>query len=313
MVGRVGSMISDRLVLRLANSADYGMVGVPLRAVADDPPPGRAVRPTTATTVQIATLETDVSGRAQARELARIAARPEPVTSGDTVRPFRVDPLPDFISVAEAKQLDLRPPGTGAFVGVGGDDLGRIGIRVGRDGGTFLVLGGRRTGRSTALRVVAESLIDSGLPLVLVTPRPSPLEKLDDPLVRARLRGPDCASADLDPLLAEGPAVVVVDDLDVVADQPLGTALAGLIRRGLGVVLAGSAEGLGNAVRGPALEAGRGGQGLVLCPTSPLPGAVFGSGLRLPRSMVGATAPGRGALLADGAVTAIQVPLPDAR
>ncbi len=48
-------------------------------------------------------------------------------------------------------------------------------VRV-RDGET--IAGPKRSGRSTALRVAALSLLDAGTRVLLVTPRPSPLASL---------------------------------------------------------------------------------------------------------------------------------------
>jgi DNA segregation ATPase FtsK/SpoIIIE, S-DNA-T family len=303
MLSKISSLIPDRLVLRLAALNDYGAANIPARDIPAEPLAGRGLYLREGiTSVQVATIGADPAGRAQSDAITRLSVKPAVRSS----KVFRVDALPDEITYAQA--LSLPAATAGPLVGVGGDELTRFGVDVGPEGGTFIVLGARQTGRSTALSVIAADLSAAGHPLVLVTPRPSLLDSVPLETVRHHVRGSACAEASLDEEVFRG-AVTLVDDLEVLQEATFGTTLTTLIRSGGAVVVAGLADGLRDAFRGPALEAGKSGNGLLLCPTVPAPGAIFGGASRLSRNMLGATHPGRGALLRAGVSISVQVPL----
>ncbi|MEJ2863976.1 FtsK/SpoIIIE domain-containing protein [Actinomycetospora flava] len=304
LVGQTGSLISERLVLRLASETDYAFAGLSAREVPEDLPVGRAVRAETGTQVQLAVLGADPSGRAQSAAFAEVsvAARTRP---GPRVAPMRVDPLPDAISLEQARAL---PRGPGVLVGVGGDELAGLTLDPLVDGRSMLVHGPRRSGRSTALAVMAHDALAAGLRVITWTTRPSPLQDVEG---AADLRGATLPEEDLTASLADGPAWVLVDDVEAVADQPAGAALTRLLKNGgegHTVVIAGATDLVAGAMRGPAIEAARGGVGLILCPNQPIVGAVFTGAPRVPRSLVGGGSPGRGVLLRAGLLTSIQVP-----
>jgi len=149
LTGRVASAIENRLVLRLADRADYPLAGLVGSAVPSWLPPGRGFRiggaedgaadiaedgiaavpgpdgdpapgmtPLTVET-QIALLSPDPAGRAQVAALARLGASaaardgvpPGPAAGprDDPRRPMRVDVLPTRITLAEASAL-TEPP-----------------------------------------------------------------------------------------------------------------------------------------------------------------------------------------------------------
>jgi S-DNA-T family DNA segregation ATPase FtsK/SpoIIIE len=185
-------------------------------------------------------------------------------------------------------------------------------------GGTFVVSGPPRSGRSTALVAVATSLAGRGsgdLPLIVVAPRPSPLRALaGEPGVRDVLTGTDLA-AELDEALAEldGPACLLVDDGELLADGPAGSRLEGFVRQarddGSVLVAAATTEDLLLArYRGWLAAARRSRSGLLLDPRSHVDGEDFD--LRLPRSTSGGWPAGRGLLVLRGAATPVQVPAP---
>ena len=300
LVGATGSLLAERLVLRLANDTDYAYAGISAREVPDELPVGRAIRAGTGTQVQIAILGDDPSGRAQSAALASIASR---CRSGAT-RPFRIDVLPEAMSIAEAAAL---PRGDGLLVGIGGDDLAGITWEPAVDGHAMLLHGPRRSGRSTALASIAVDARTQGRRVVGWTPRTSPLGAIADDLTGSSVTEDELLAA-----LSEGPALLLVDDLELVADSPAGTALGKVIKdggQGHAIVVAGLSDVLSGAMRGPALEAGRGGLGLLLCPNQPIAGAVFSAAPRIPRSLIGASTPGRGLLLRSGELTSLQVPM----
>ena len=134
LAGRVASAIENRLVLRLADRADYPLAGLPSAAIPDGLPPGRGYRigdatapgdaaargPSLPVETQIALLDGDPAGRAQVAALARIgtaAAARDGVPVGpaagprtDPRRPMRIDVLPARLSFAEAAALAAEAP-----------------------------------------------------------------------------------------------------------------------------------------------------------------------------------------------------------
>jgi DNA translocase FtsK/SpoIIIE-like protein len=195
-------------------------------------------------------------------QVARVSGR-RPVTPGAAGPAGRPAEQP---WVARLDWADLgrppltRPPGqpadgeVGGLVGVGGDELTGYGPDLSRGVSAFAVVGPRRSGRSTALVAMARSLLAAGARIVLVTPRPSPLR---------RLAGQAGVAASIDPAglgdgalaalaAVTGPAVVVVDDAELLGDGAAGDELSELISLGGGLqralVFAGTASDLGAAL-----------------------------------------------------------------
>ncbi|MEU8277427.1 FtsK/SpoIIIE domain-containing protein [Microbispora bryophytorum] len=363
LLGQISTVFEDRLVLRLADPADYGLAGLPMRDLPSVMPPGRAlaVGEHGLAESQIALLCDDPSGPAQVavlQELARTAAArfggPDTLGSGTpgtgttgsgtpgsdlpgtwawpSEPPLRVDALPMRITARQA--LDLapshRPPSAlWALLGAGGDALTPMGVDLQGQGPAAVIAGPPRSGRSSALVTAARSLLDRGTPVLVVTPRRSPLRDLAGaPGVLAVLdgnaRSVTGGGADdfgglpgaLDPLaLVAGHEryVVVVDDAELISpDSALGLALDEILRTGRdgehGLLVAGATGDLATAYRGFAAEARKGRTGLLLNVQSPADGDLFT--VRLPRGAVGGP-PGRGLLVVSGAATPIQAAVPD--
>ncbi|TQS27443.1 FtsK/SpoIIIE domain-containing protein [Microbispora sp. KK1-11] len=343
MLGQISTVFEDRLVLRLADPADYGLAGLPMRDLPSAMPPGRALAVGEHGLVesQIALLCDDPSGPAQVavlQELARTAAAR--FGGSDTLGtwawpsepPLRVDALPMRITASQA--LDLapshQPPSAlWALLGAGGDALTPMGVDLQGQGPAAVIAGPPRSGRSSALVTAARSLLDRGTPVLVVTPRRSPLRDLAGaPGVLAVLdgnaRSVTGGGADdfgglpgaLDPLaLVAGHEryVVAVDDAELISpDSALGLALDEILRTGRdgehGLLVAGATGDLATAYRGFAAEARKGRTGLLLNVQSPADGDLFT--VRLPRGAVGGP-PGRGLLVVSGTATPIQAAVPD--
>lgn len=297
-------ILQERLVLRLDGDEDYALAGLEPHSVPERVPSGRAFRARAGemrpavTSVQIASVTGD---------LASLAADLPPARGR---KPFRIDVLPASVTWAEAQQLT--PSGPGAALAVGGDELRLQTVNLLTCGPGFTVAGPPGSGRSTALLVLARSLLEAGTQICLVTPAPSPL---------AELRGaPGVLSAgDLPSRLAAvleraiGPVVVLVDDADQVADEELSELLHQVLRqarpRDHAVVLAGGTEQLAATRGGFAFDARRSRSGLLLSPASPDEGDLLG--VRLDRSAVFSGPPGRGLLIRSGNVLLAQVPAPE--
>ncbi|MGF7236048.1 MAG: FtsK/SpoIIIE domain-containing protein, partial [Frankia sp.] len=203
-----------------------------------------------------------------------------------------------------------------ALIGVGGDELAPLEIDLTMDGPGFVIAGPPRSGRSSALITVARSLSARGGRLLVVAPRRSPVTDLADVPGVLGVLGRGATAADLADATAtaaaEGqPLVVIADDAELLADAPLADALADFVKdardTGNALVAAGTTEDLQSAYRGFTVDARRSRCGVLLCPASPLEGDLFT--VRLPRSTVGATLPGRGLLAVRGQLTPIQVAL----
>ncbi|MEV4459426.1 FtsK/SpoIIIE domain-containing protein, partial [Microbispora sp. NPDC049633] len=353
LLGQISTVFEDRLVLRLADPADYGLAGLPVRDLPSSMPPGRALAVGEHGLVesQLALLCDDPSGPAQVavlQELARTAAArfggSGTLGSGTlgsdlpgtwawpSEPPLRVDALPMRITARQA--LDLapahRPPSAlWALLGAGGDALAPMGVDLQGQGPAAVIAGPPRSGRSSALVTAARSLLDRGTPVLVVTPRRSPLRDLAGaPGVLAVLdgnaRSVTGGGADdfgglpgaLDPLaLVAGHEryVVAVDDAELISpDSALGLALDEILRTGRdgehGLLIAGATGDLATAYRGFAAEARKGRTGLLLNVQSPADGDLFA--VRLPRGAVGGP-PGRGLLVVSGIATPIQAAAPD--
>ncbi|MGW3487213.1 FtsK/SpoIIIE domain-containing protein [Streptomyces sp. NPDC001054] len=316
LLGRLASLTEEKYALRLADRADYSLLGIPPRSLPARVPPGRAFRAESGTETQFALLDAPPEGRAQTAALTAIGTA---TTARDTAvpaahRPFRLDPLPARIAFAEA--WGLRTPDRGplwALAGVGGDTLTALGPDLGTGPPAFVVAGPARSGRSTALCSLARSLHANGTRLVLVAPRPSPLRDLA-PRAEALFTGPGLKAADLVSALAraEGPAAVLVDDAEDLTDCDASPVLTRLLREGnaLGraLVLAGDEDEICAGFSGWQPEARAARRGLLLSPRSPAAGDLVG--LRLTRAGTGGpVTPGRGLLhLGDGAAVRVTVP-----
>nr|WP_325050286.1 FtsK/SpoIIIE domain-containing protein [Actinomadura craniellae] len=325
--GPLSTVFDRRLVLRMADPADYGFAGLQERQVPSWMPPGRALetlgpgRPLRES--QIGLLADDPTGPAQVaalQSLARAAAE-RYGRLPHRMRPLHVDELPVQVSYAEAFGLEpgfRAPSPLWSLVGVGGDTLAPVGVDLLAEGPGYVVAGPPRSGRSTTLLTMVASLLDPAVggglvPVVLVTPRRSPLSALAG---RPGVLGPLDASATEDDLLEllerEHRYVVVVDDAELLDETELDDALCRVLRSARdaehAVILAGTTQDLGRGYRGFLSDSRRSRSGLLLAVESPDDGDLFG--LRLPRNTTAAGPLGRGLHVALGVSQPIQVALP---
>ena len=310
LTSRIGSAISDRVLLRLADPGDYGLAGVPARQVPVSMPAGRGLLADTCVEAQVALLDPDPAGPVQRAALAVIAASC-PAVDPETPRhqrPLRVEPLPAQVPV-DAVKVAAKAAATGplwTLVGVGGDDLDALGVDLDEEPG-FVIAGPAGSGRSTALLTMARWLGHEGVATVVVATARSPLSALTgEPGVRAVVR-PD-ESEHLSHVLATcgRPFVVLADDAELLHDSPVERPLCELLRphgTRTGVVLAGSSSEMSGFFRGLTVEARRNRCGLLLGPVGPVDGDLLG--VRVARG--GEARPGRGLLVVRGRVQPVQV------
>ncbi|MEV4629393.1 FtsK/SpoIIIE domain-containing protein [Micromonospora sp. NPDC049523] len=326
---RVSATTEDKLVLRLSERSDYGMVGINYRQLPDEIEAGRALRAVDSAEAQIALLApvrrpgeepsaVDGSGQGQARVLAEIAettgARDRDLP--ESVRPFRIDVLPDEVTLDRARTL-VRPAGPlWAMLGVGGDRLSGVGPDLAAIA-SFVVAGPPRSGRSTVLMTMVSSLLERGTPVVVAAPRRSPLRDLAGmPGVLDLVAGDDLTSARLAAALDghDGPAVVVLDDAELLLKCDAGSDLGEIARTGTetgrALIMAGTIDGLSGGFGGWHVDARRNRHGALLSPQGLGDGELLGA--KLSRGQLGGGRPGRAlAHFGDGVVRTVQVPRAD--
>ena len=295
LVGRTCALVQERLVLRMADPADYVVAGLPARLVPGALGAGRGWSLTPLPlSAQVALLDPDPAGPAQAVALARlVGAVPPPVRP-----PRRVDVLPASVCLAALRTPDTPQPGA-VLLGVGGDELRPVAVpRT-----SLLVAGPPGSGRSTTLRTIAAGV--TGLPVVAVTPRPSPLRDLPGCLTT---QDPDALQA----LLGDGRVALLLDDVELLVDGALGPLLDDVVQhardRGTFVVAAGTTTRLLTGYRGAVVELRRARSGLLLCPESAADGELLD--VRLSRATSPDLRPGRGLLVQAGQVMPLQVARP---
>ncbi len=317
LTGQMSSAFASKLILRLADKADYGSAGLRHRDIPGEMPGGRALQLSGDGVLesQLALLAEDDSGQAQVAALQEIGrqAQQRAAEAPQSQRPMRVDALPARISMADALRLapSFRPPSKlWTMLGVGGDELAPIGVDLEELGPGFVIAGPPKSGRSTTLAGAAQSLLRNGVPLLIVTPRRSPLRQMEGQQgVLAVLTG-DASKNDLAELLEtvkDQQYAVVVDDAELVYDTPLDKPLEEVIKTGMdgehALVAAGTTDSLSSQYRGFAATARKSRNGMLLRPRTPAEGELFG--VRLPANS-GAGPVGNGIMVMGGTLTPIQ-------
>lgn len=291
--GRLAAAVGTRLVLPLPDRADYGVAGVPARAVPGHRPPGRALVGEAAAECQLA-LPRPLPVHAGALPGRRSAALRIPELPPDPPLPL---PAPGAPGAA------LRLP-----LGPGGDEGDVLTVDLVRSGG-LLVAGPPGSGRSAVLAVAAAHLTAAGVPVLRVS---GPGGRHPGTGSGAPAVGSDEVAADdlagwaaWAERLAGRPGVVTVDDHAAVADSPVLTALGATPPPTVAVVAAGTAADLSSTYRGPVAALRRRRSGLLLTPG---PGDADLLGVRLPRTPV-PVRPGSGWLVESGVPQRVQVAL----
>ncbi|MFI8205211.1 FtsK/SpoIIIE domain-containing protein [Streptomyces sp. NPDC085937] len=317
---RFSGTTEDKVVLRMNDRQDYSTVGIPTKSAPTDPPAGRALRTQDLCELQIAVLDQDLSGTAQAQALEHLGRelteRESEVPEGR--RALRLDVLPERLSYTDAMNLHTSGGPMRPLVAVGGDVLTSLGPDL-SDVPTFVIAGPPRTGRSTALLTAAHSLLASGTGLIVLAPRRSPLRDLENrPGVVAVFTDPEVSVNAFRQALndvSQPNGVIVVDDAELFMGAEIDPDLALLARGnagdGWGVMAAGNAESLSLSLAGWMGQVKRNRTGMLLSPQGLSDGEVIG--VKLTRGVVGQVPqPGRGLLhLGDGTTRSVQVPLPD--
>nr|WP_241744489.1 FtsK/SpoIIIE domain-containing protein [Cellulosimicrobium arenosum] len=313
-VAGLDAQVGVRVVLSSRDRHDDVSRGVPGALAGTGGPPGRAVLTGCGEPVvcQVAIADGPAPGRG-----AHPGGAPRVPT---TDRPTRVAPVPDHVAVADLGAPDAAAPTTGHLLvplGRGGDDGAVLALDL-EDGA--LVAGPPGSGRSATLRLIVDRLADRGsLAGIAARDRRVPASAPDD-VPRLTRYSPTDVGAFLDLLSARpampgtgvGPAVVVIDDLDQLAQLCLveGDRLAALCRDGLRLVASSTTAAAATALRGPLAELRSARNGVVLGPAERGSSDVFGHPLeRL--ADPGRTRAGRGVLVRGPRARPLQVALVD--
>lgn len=315
--GRMGMLLEDRLVLRMPAADDFELVGMRSREVPLEMPTGRAFRSgVKAREVQVALLDEDPAGTAQVAALQREAQEAR-ARWGEIAReqlPARVDELPLVLSFTKAREVGPVPGRGMVPLGVGGDTLEVLGVCMEDIGNGFLVAGPRRSGRSTALAFMVDSMLRSGTQVLLVLPRRSPLQGWGNRPGVLGVLGVGATKKDFEELLPAEvtDAVVVVDDNEVLGNEHvLATCFDEYLKRcrdhSGGVVVACGIDDTQAGFRGVMSSLRKNRTGLILAPR----GAADGDFLtaRLPRSIGGPVPLGRAIMVTTQGWRWVQVPM----
>lgn len=320
LTGRAASLNDHRILLRMADRTDYSAIGVSPRRVSEVVPPGRGWSSADRSELQVALLAADPSGAAQGEAMHRIGvraiARDAAVPAGR--RPFPVAGLPGTVTFADAfaqVPQDQRRPLRG-LLGLGGDAAAPVMVDLAGSQHTFLIAGPPGSGRSNTLATLAVSLLAAGTALVVVTPRESPLRRLGVHGNVTIFEGatPDPAAVTAATERAGGPVAVLIDDADLLGfANPVDSTLRAIVAtgrdRGIGLIYAGTAETIGQALGGWMAEAKRSRQGVLLAPQTSLEGDLLG--MRVPPTLLrSGSRPGRGHIAdpSSGSLSSVAIP-----
>lgn len=314
MPAAISSVVTSRLVLRMADEDEYRNAGLPAGAYRGTRlPPGRGFLDG-GVEVQCAVLGTDGTAESQLVTLHEAGAALASSPSMVQVPGIRL--LPRRVEVAELPPAS-RP--SSAVVGLSDAGLGPAELDFAEDG--QLVVGPPRSGRSTALGVAAASLRRGEFPphLVLLAPRRSPLTELPiwDEVAAGAEACARVATALAAGLVGDQPperraTLVVVDDGEEIAEGAAANALEIVARRGrdVGLCLLAAVEtrAAHRAYLGWVAELRKSRQGLVLQPDVDIDGDLLSA--RLPRRAGGAFPPGRAYLVHRGSAHLVQLAVP---
>ena len=178
----------------------------------------------------------------------------------------------------------------------------------------FLVAGSPRSGRSTTLATLAIAAARRKIPVVAVCPDPegSAFSEIASTIGATILRDDEtrderalCRAIDV----LDDMSLILVDGATRFSKSPADLALAEFLnaKTNLRAVIAGTVDELRDEIRGRIPACRRSQCGILLSPSSPLDGSIFG--VRLDKSVLGRT-PGRGLLVQETTVLPVQVALP---
>ncbi|MFW0183347.1 FtsK/SpoIIIE domain-containing protein [Rothia sp. CCM 9417] len=311
---RTNTLVEHKLMLRLADRTDYTMAGLSPRELPEKIGPGRAFASGTSRETQIALLNADTSSQAQVKALGAIG---EHATQRHSDIPESQLPLALRDLAAKVTYSSMVAAGASALpwkplLGIGGDEVLPVPVDL-VEIPTFVIGGASRSGKSTGLRTLAQSSLDAGVQVVLLTPLRSPVRDLaGHENVVAHYAGADITAESVREVLKMRDILLVIDDASAISDftvidelKKIGSALNS---QGVRVV---AADGLDELDRVGAMswmnELVKRRHGAVLNPASIFSGKPVG--LSLTQEILAQPRPVGRALvnLGDGRITSVQI------
>lgn len=304
----ISTAFQRKVVLRLSEDDGYLAMGVPRDILSPASPAGRCVQVDQPQELQLAILGKEANVAAQARVTEELAIELA------SLHPTRPDPIRSLPVVITADELPHSLAGT-PVLGVADATLEPVGFRP---SGPLLLTGPSQSGRSSAVRWLAESVrrAHPSVPLVHLTGRPSPLSSLD--LWRVTGTGVTDVAGKLEKLTeivsspaGDGPSIAIfveylTDFVGTPTEQPLADLVKACRRNGQLIVGEGEAStwgGLWSVIT--EMRAAR--TGLLLQPDQHDGESLLRT--PLPRIRPGSNPPGRGFWVQGGKTLKVQVPL----
>lgn len=292
------TLFGTRLILPMADADSYGLAGIARRDVPQQFIPGRAILPSTpVTTMQFAQLDPDPAPSAQRSALNRLGTQlrrrwPQTATGAMPVRALPRLVTPDMLKPT-TRQWCLP-------IGLGGDSTETLELDL-SETTTALIAGPPASGKTSTLLAMAAAAADQGARLIIAAPGRSALSS-ELPTASTAAN-----AAQLTSLLNtdSGPRMILVDDVELLADSDVDAALSAIISaRQHRVVLAGGTDELLGIFRGCTVAARRARTGVLLAAR-----AGDGELLGQPRLAAGGVldGAGRGLLIQHGTLTALQM------
>jgi S-DNA-T family DNA segregation ATPase FtsK/SpoIIIE len=301
---RLGSNVNNRLVLEIADPAEYAAVGAHRSFASDLRTPRRAVWVPDKRLIQLAQLAP--TGTSEGPVIQRLA---ETLPAATHSPPHRFADVPWPLPWEIAKRTPRQPAPSNFLapvpVAVDTNSGDWCWIDAIDDGPLLGVVGPPKSGRSTMLGVLARMAAEQGWGVLnATTSRRSPLAVSPDPVLSRR-----CDPAELGAVVEAIPGrlLVLVDDLQRL-DDISGIEAALQQRDRVLVAVAAPPDLLAGARVGALRGLPQVTTGVLLAPTGALEGQ--GIGLkRLPQELTSDPRPGRGLMALAGEATEIQVPL----
>jgi len=294
----IATLLGTRLILPMADADSYGLAGIARRDVPQQFIPGRAILPSTpVTTMQFAQLDPDPAVPEQPTTLNRLSAQLRQRWPHTATRAMPVRALPRLVAP------DMLKPATQQWclpIGLGGDNTETLELDL-SETTTALIAGPPASGKTSTLLAVAAGAADQGCRLIIAAPGRNALSSALSTASTAATAAQLTSLLDAD----SGPCMILVDDVELLADSDVDAALSAIVSLGHHrVVLAGGADELLSMFRGCTVAARRSRVGVLLAAR-----AGDGELLGQPRLTAGGVldGAGRGLLVQHGTVTALQV------
>jgi S-DNA-T family DNA segregation ATPase FtsK/SpoIIIE len=305
----LASLAQQRLAFQLADVADYAQFGLMRRAIPHFVP-GRAVVGGSGQVIQVARPD---PARPLPEEVAARAARVSGATPAEGGPP-PVGVLPESVGIDALLGAGRAERGAGGDIfipfGIGDETLEPAGFEL-YEGDHAMIAGSARTGRTTALLVVAEVLsrLYPDIPLVGVATRRSALRECSA-LTKVITAAEELGELVTELREAERLHVLLVDDADVVDDPTRGLSdLFAAPRANLHAIVAGRTDAL-KTLGHWSVGVRRARTGLLLQPDVQIDGPLLG--VTLPRRPTPPVRPGCGYRVDPGGFELVQVAVPDA-